>query len=106
MKKLSLLPLLLAATLASATDTAYSPPVGGMTMPAAATTDSFVSAALSRPAAWVGAAASVTGNDITVSGSPAWSTNIYAPGTYHYVRIQAAPKPGNVSTLSVTVPAM
>ena len=57
MKKLLLLPVLLVATLANATVTAYAPPVGGMTIPAAGTSDTLVSVALVSNAAWVGTVA-------------------------------------------------
>ncbi len=87
MKKLSLLSLFLLAAVAHATVTAYSPPVGGMTTSAAGTTDSFMSVALAQPAAWVGTVASVSGSDITVSGTPGWGTNAFASGTFYYVRL-------------------
>lgn len=86
MKKLILLPALMASTLVFAVDTAYSPPVGGMTLPAAASTDTFVSVALATNAAWVGTVASVSGSDITVTGSPGWSTDTFISPNYHYVR--------------------
>jgi uncharacterized protein (TIGR02597 family) len=88
MKKLSLLPLfLLVATLARATATAYSPPSGGVTSTAAASTDTLVSVTLAQPAAWVGTASSGSSTDIVVNGSPAWSANQFASGTYYYVRM-------------------
>ena len=95
MKKLLLLPVLLVATLANATVTAYAPPVGGMTIPAAGTSDTLVSVALVSNAAWVGTVASVSGSDITVNGSPSWSTNVYASGTYYYVRLLSGAQKGH-----------
>ena len=86
MKKLSLLPLLFAATLAGATDIAYSPPVGGMTLSAAANTDTLVSVALMPPPDAVGAVASVSGSDITVAGAPNWTANGFV-SLAHYVRV-------------------
>jgi uncharacterized protein (TIGR02597 family) len=100
MKKLSLLSLFLLAAVAHATTTAYSPPVGGMTIPAAATTDNFVSVALTNPAAWVGTVASVSGSDITVSGTPGWGTNAFASGTYYYVRMLSGAQKGHFFSIT------
>lgn len=87
------------ATLATATDIAYAPPVGGMTLPAAASTDTFVSAPLARSSVWVGTAASVSGNDITVSGTPNWTTNGFtAPG--YYVRMLNGAQKGHYFTVT------
>ncbi len=81
--------------MASAITTAYSPPVGGMTIPAAASTDSFVSVALANNAAWVGTVASVAGSDITVTGTPSWTANVYTASAYYYVRMLSGAQMGH-----------
>lgn len=87
MKKLLVLATISLVSTALAADVAYSPPVGGFTSTAAANSDTFVSPTLARPAAWVGALASGSGNAISVSAS-AWTDGQFAPGgeTY-YVRL-------------------
>lgn len=95
MKKLILLPTLMASTLVFAVDTAYSPPVGGMTLPAAASTDTFVSVALATNAAWVGTVASVTGSNITVAGAPGWTANAFVTPGYHYARLLSGAQAGH-----------
>lgn len=101
MKKLILLPALMASSLLFAVETAYSPPVGGMTLPAAASTDTFVSVALATNAAWVGTVASVSGSDITVSGAPGWMANAFVTPGYHYARLLSGAQAGHyVSIIS------
>jgi len=95
MKKILLLSVFVLATLAHATVTAYAPPVGGMTTSAAATTDTLVSVTLAQPATWVGTAASAAGTDIVVNGSPSWSANQYASGTYYYARMLSGAQAGH-----------
>lgn len=54
---------------------------------APANTDTLVSPAFGRVPVWAGAVQSVSGNTITVSGTPAWTANQYAPGSdTYYVR--------------------
>ncbi|MDI1250699.1 MAG: TIGR02597 family protein [Lacunisphaera sp.] len=101
MKKLILLPTLMVTSLVFAEDTAYSPPVGGMTLPAAASTDTFVSVALATNAAWVGTVASVSGSDITVAGAPGWTANVFVTPGYHYARLLSGAQAGHyVSIIS------
>jgi uncharacterized protein (TIGR02597 family) len=94
MKKFISLLVLLVTTLAQAVDTAYSPPVGGVMLSAAANTDTLVSVTLAPNAAWVGTASSAAGSGISVNGSPAWSPNQYASGTYYYVRMLSGAQRG------------
>jgi uncharacterized protein (TIGR02597 family) len=83
------------SSLVFAADTAYSPPVGGMTLPAAASTDTFVSVTLATNAAWVGTVASVSGSDITVAGAPGWSANAFVTPGYHYARLLSGAQAGH-----------
>ncbi len=71
---------------AGAAETAASEPVGAFVSTAAANTDTRVSPTLARPPAARGAVASVAGNVISVSGSPAWTTNAFVASNTHYVR--------------------
>lgn len=71
---------------AGAAETASSEPVGAFVSTAAANTDTRISATLARPPAARGAVASVAGNVISVSGSPAWTANTFVATNTHYVR--------------------
>jgi uncharacterized protein (TIGR02597 family) len=68
--------------------TAYTTPVGYVSLgdttvgqPAIkAGTDAAVSIPIQRPTEYAGAVASTTASTITVSGTPAWAANLWAPG--------------------------
>lgn len=63
--------------------TAVTEPVGFTRVQTLGSSDTLVSTPLTRPAEYVGSIASVSGNVITLSGSPALTTNqfVYAAGT-------------------------
>lgn len=95
MKKLLVFIGLILTHAARAVDVAYAPPVGGMTIPAAANTDAFVSVALATNAAWVGKVVNVSGSDITVSSTPIWSANAFVSSGYHYARMLSGAQKGH-----------
>lgn len=76
-----------AALAAQAVTISYSPPVGGVTKPAAADSDTLVSVILTRPPAWRGVASSSTNETISVATTPNWSINLFAGSELHYVRM-------------------
>jgi len=89
--------------------TVVTDPVGFTSTSCLSNSDTLVSIPFTRPQAFVGAAASVAGGTITVSGSPGWTTNqfVYAPGTqpnHYYALIGAAstsnPKEGHTYTIT------
>lgn len=77
--------LVLAAGLRAQTQT--SEILGCVRTTALPNTDSFISAPLARPAVWAGTVGSgeASATRLTVSGSPGWTTDQFAPGasTYH-----------------------
>jgi Verrucomicrobium spinosum paralogous family TIGR02597 len=80
-------------------------PVGAVNVSALANSETFLSVPLSRPAVFTGTVAGVSGNVITVSGAPAWATNVFAknlpaqPNTY-YVRLRSGSLGGQYFTIS------
>lgn len=104
MKKLSVIFALVLAHALCAADTAYSPPVGGMTMQAAANTDTFMSPALARTAAWVGKVASVSGNDIVMAGTPNWNAGVFTT-SFHYVRALSGAHAGQYFSITANTPS-
>ena len=95
MKKLLLIAGLLSACLAHGTTTAYSPPVGGVTSSAIASSDTFLSTTLSRPPEWIGTIASVVGSNLTVSGSPNWTINHFSSSAVYYARMLSGAQRGH-----------
>lgn len=100
MKKLLSLLVPFLAIGASAAVTSYSPPEGGVTKTAAASTDTFVSVTLARPAAWVGTVGSSTSTTITATGTPNWSTGGFASGQMYYVRMLSGVLQGQYFVIS------
>ena len=89
MKQITLLVVvgLLSVAIGHAQTTAYSPPVGGVAINAAANTDNIISIPLPRNVAWVGSALSGSGSNITANGTPGWTSNAFASASLHYVRV-------------------
>ncbi len=85
--------------------TATTEPVGYNTISLLANSDTYVSVPFYRPAAFVGQAASVAGNVVTVSGTPGWTANQFVraagtqPNTY-YAFIRNGTKEGNFYTIT------
>ena len=77
---LSLLPI---GTAHAQTATATTDPVGYTTASLLANSDSLVSIPFTRPAAYTGAIASISGNTITLAGTPGFTASqyVYAAGT-------------------------
>src|ERR1041384_3285018 len=69
-------------------ETVVTDPVGFTSTSCLSNSDTLVSIPFTRPQTFVGAAASIVGGTITVSGSPGWTTNqfVYVQGTQpnHY----------------------
>jgi uncharacterized protein (TIGR02597 family) len=94
--------------IATAQTTVATDPVGFTTIPCLANSDTFVSVPFTRPPEYVGAIQSISGDTITVSGSP-WTANqfVYAAGTQpktYFVLIGSHsgsnPKEGNQYTVT------
>jgi uncharacterized protein (TIGR02597 family) len=66
-----------------AAQTATTDPVGFVTIPLLANSDSLISIPFTQPAVFTGAIGSISGNTITVAGSPGWTASqyVYAAGT-------------------------
>lgn len=68
---------------------------------AAASTDTLVSPALGRAPVWSGTVAGVSGSHLTVSGSPGWTTDQFAPGaSTYYVRVLGGALAGHFLTVA------
>jgi uncharacterized protein (TIGR02597 family) len=85
--------------------TATSEPVGTQSLPLLANSDTYVSLPLHRPAVSIGQVSSVSGNVVTLAGSPGWSTNqfVYASGSQsntYYAFIRSGSKEGNYYTVT------
>lgn len=81
------LPFLCTASVFAA-DVAYTKPVGGFKISAAATTDTRISPVFSRDAAWVGTIANATATTLTAAGTPNWTVSAFVPGaSTYYVRL-------------------
>lgn len=97
-------PLFCTASILAA-DVAYTKPVGGFTITAAANTDTRISAVLARSAAWAGTIASVSSTTLTAAGTPNWSAGAFAPGaTTYYARMLSGAQRGQyfIITASTT----
>ena len=113
----SLLAALAACGMASGASTAYTTPVGYVSLgdtaganAVAANTDSMISVPLARPAEYAGTVASVGANTLTVSGTPSWTTNQFTSVPYCLVVKSGAQKglfavitANTVDTLTLTV---
>ena len=84
-------------------------PVGFTTLSLLGNSDTFVSPPLTRPPEFVGSIQSISGNSLTVTGTPNWSVNqfVYVAGTqakHYYVLIGPAsaanPKEGHLYTVT------
>ncbi len=64
---------------AARAQTAVTDPVGYLSIPLPANSDTFVSIPFTRPAEFTGAVASVSGGTITLSGTPGFTANGFAP---------------------------
>jgi uncharacterized protein (TIGR02597 family) len=85
--------------------TATSEPVGTQSLSLPANSDTYVSLPLHRPAAYVGQVVSVSGNVITVAGTPGWSASqfVYTSGSQsntYYAFIRSGTKEGNYYTVT------
>jgi uncharacterized protein (TIGR02597 family) len=85
--------------------TATTDPVGYNTLSLLANSDTYVSIPFHRTAAFVGQVASVSGNVITVAGTPGWSSSqfVYASGSQantYYAFIRSGTKEGNYYTVT------
>ncbi len=96
--------LLLAAAscgMAFGAATAYTTPVGYVSLGNAgsvpANTDVYVSIPLERPAEYGGSVSSVSGNTVTLSGSPGFTVNQFASGVPYIVEIGSGAKSGLVA---------
>jgi len=77
-----------------ATQTAYATPLGSMSISAAANSDRLMSVPFARNAVWSGSVSSLSGNNITISGTPNWTSNAFASSAYHYVRMLSGAQKG------------
>ena len=93
----------------SEAQTVVSDPVGFTTSSCLSNSDTLLSLPFTRPQAFVGSIASVSGSTITVVGSPGWTTNqfVYVQGAqpnHYYVLIGPAsttnPKEGHIYTVT------
>ena len=87
--------------------TATTEPVGYNTVSMLANSDTYLSVPFQRPAAFVGQVSSVSGNTLTLAGSPGWSTNqfVYAAGSQsntYYAFIRSGSKEGNYYTITAS----
>jgi uncharacterized protein (TIGR02597 family) len=105
---LSLVALLAFASFASA-QSVTTDPVGFTTAACAANSDTLITTPFIRPPEFTGAIASVSGNVITLSGSPGWSANqfVYAAGTqpktyFALVGPHASSNPNEGRTYTIT----
>jgi len=85
--------------------TATSDPVGFNSVTALGNSDTRFSVPLQRPNVFTGTVASVSGNVVTVSGTPAWTTNqfVYAAGTQsntYYLEFKSGAKVGMFYTVT------
>ena len=87
--------------------TATTEPVGYNTVSMLANSDTYLSVPFQRPAAFIGQVSSVSGNTLTLAGSPGWSTNqfVYASGSQsntYYAFIRSGSKEGNYYTITAS----
>ncbi len=80
-------------------------PVGYQTISLLDNSDTYVSVPFHRPAVYHGQVASISGNVITVSGTPGWTSSqfVYAAGTQpntYYVLVRNGAKEGNYYTVT------
>lgn len=97
--------LIFALAAAARAATATSEPAGTLSLSLPADSDTYVSLPFHRPAAYTGPVSSVSGNVITVAGTPGWSAGqfVYAAGSQsntYYVFIRSGPKEGNYYTVT------
>jgi uncharacterized protein (TIGR02597 family) len=97
--------LLASATASASAATATTDPIGYTTQPLQANSDTFLSVPFHRPAAFIGQVSSVSGNVITITGSPGWNANqfVYAAGAQantYYVFVRSGTKEGNYYTVT------
>ncbi len=73
--------------------------LGSVSRAAPANTDSHVGPPFVRNASWIGAVASVTGNVVTIQGSPSWTTNRFIPSSsatdIYHVRVRTGALAGH-----------
>jgi len=82
-----LLPVAVGLATASAATVQTSDIQGLLRVSAPANTDTIVSPVFSRTPVWSGAVQTVSGNRVTVAGTPGWTTNQFTPGAdTYYVR--------------------
>jgi uncharacterized protein (TIGR02597 family) len=89
----------------SVASTATTDPVGYNNIALLANSDTYVSIPFHRTAAFVGQVASVSGNVITVAGTPGWNASqfVYASGSQantYYAFIRSGSKEGNYYTVT------
>jgi uncharacterized protein (TIGR02597 family) len=99
------LSLALGSATTSLAATATTDPVGYNTVSLLANSDTYVSVPFNRPAAFVGQVSSVSGNTITVAGTPGWTSSqfVYATGSQsntYYAFIRSGTKEGNYYTVT------
>ena len=82
-----LLPVAVGLATASAATVQTSDIQGLLRVSAPANTDTIVSPVFSRTPVWTGAVQTVSGNRVTVAGTPGWTANQFTPGAdTYYVR--------------------
>ncbi len=100
---------MLAFASASLADSVVTDPVGFTTTSLVTNSDTLVATPFTRPQSFVGTVASASGNILTISGSPGWTTNqfVYVQGTQpnrYYALLGAAgtanPKEGHKYTIT------
>ncbi len=77
---LPLIALLATASLGLAQSSVATDPVGFITTPCLANSDTYVGVPFTKPAEFTGSIASVSGNVLTISGSPGWNSNQWVYG--------------------------
>jgi len=115
MKSPKLLTFLSALALASTASAVSTDPVGFVSVTVPANSDAVLAVPLNRAAEFKGVIQSISGNTITVAGTPAWTANAFAPGVTanktYAVQIASGAKEGmigritanGVNTLTITL---
>lgn len=95
---------LLAALALSPAFAAETDPVGFVSVTVPANSDAVLAVPLNRAAEFKGVIQSISGNDITVAGTPAWTANAFAPGVTagktYAVQIAAGAKEGMMGRIT------
>jgi uncharacterized protein (TIGR02597 family) len=105
MKRIQFAVALLAACAGFTHGQVVTAPVGFVSVTVPAASDAALGAPLSRAEEFQGVIQSITGNTITVAGTPGWTANqfVYASGTQpktYYARIDSGTKEGLIATIA------